>query len=79
MGRRFFVSGKPVASTMMLMQNEYKFSGELMAMSIMQGGPAPNLFSQNVFDYQPRTQGILLPYWGGQRKWPWDRPVRYAI
>ena len=22
-----------------------------MAMSIMQGGPAPNLFSQNVFDY----------------------------
>ena len=51
MGRRFFVSGKPVASTMMLMQNEYKFLGELMAMSIMQGGPAPNLFSQNVFDY----------------------------
>ena len=50
MERRFFVSGKPVASTMMLMQNEYKFVGELMAMSITQGGPAPNLFCQNVFD-----------------------------
>ena len=51
MGRRFFLLGNLVVSTMMLMQNDYKFCGELMVMSILQGGPAPSLLSQTVFEY----------------------------
>ena len=39
------------------------------------GEKCSNSYIKTVVKNQPRTQGILLPYWGGQRKWPWDRPV----
>lgn len=58
MERRFFISGNPVSSTMMLMQGDYKVCGEVIAMSIMQGGQAPCLFSQSVFEYLMRDLKI---------------------
>lgn len=58
MERRFFISGNPVSSTMMLMQSDYKVCGELIAMSIMHGGQAPCLFSQSMFEFLIRDLKI---------------------
>jgi hypothetical protein len=48
MEKRFFISGNPVSSTMMLMQTDYKVCGELIAMSIMHGGSPLPVFSIHV-------------------------------
>lgn len=49
--RRIFPDGKPVESTMSLTRKDFKIAGEIMAMSIMQGGQAPNLMASQIFDY----------------------------
>ncbi|CAB3978122.1 Hypothetical predicted protein [Paramuricea clavata] len=36
---------------MSLTSKDYKLAGEIMAMSVMQGGQAPNLTSSKIFDY----------------------------
>ena len=48
--RLFDGNGMPVESTVALTQDLFKYAGELMAMSIIQGGPAPNYLSPVVFD-----------------------------
>ena len=49
--RRLFPNGIPTESTMSLTRKDYKLAGEIMAMSVMQGGQAPNLMSSKIFDY----------------------------
>lgn len=49
--RRLFQNGKPIESTMALTRKDFKLAGEIMAMSIMQGGQAPNLMSPQIFNY----------------------------
>ena len=49
--RRLFPDGIPTDSTMSLTRKDYKLAGEIMAMSIMQGGQAPNLMSSKIYDY----------------------------
>lgn len=54
----FFPEGKPHSSTVMITQNVYKLCGELMAMSIVQGGQAPCMLSPVIFDYLTRDLKI---------------------
>ena len=49
--RRLFSEGAPVESTISLATKNFKLAGEIMAMSILQGGQARNLFSANIFNY----------------------------
>ena len=37
--RRLFSDGKPVNSTVSLINQDFRVAGEIMAMSILQGGP----------------------------------------
>ena len=48
--RLFDRNGMPVASTLALTQDLFKYAGEVMAISIIQGGPAPNFLSPVIFD-----------------------------
>ena len=47
----FDMSGRPVASTVTLLDGDSKMAGELMVMSILQGAPAPNFLDSSVFQY----------------------------
>ena len=47
----FDKSGRLVASTVTLLGGDFSMAGELMAMSILQGGPAPNVLDSSVFQY----------------------------
>lgn len=49
--KRLFPDGIPVESTMALTMHDFKQAGEVMAMSILQGGQAPNLLQPHIFDY----------------------------
>ena len=49
--RRLFPNGIPTDSTMSLTRKDYKLAGEIMAMTIMQGGQAPNLMSSKIYEY----------------------------
>lgn len=49
--RRLLPNGIPTDSTMSLTRKDYKLAGEIMAMTIMQGGQAPNLMSSKIYDY----------------------------
>ena len=49
--RRFFSNGRPIQSTVALATREFKLCGEIMGMSILQGGPAPNFMSSNIAAY----------------------------
>jgi hypothetical protein len=40
--RKLFMNGWPVKSVIALSSQQFKIVGELMVMSILQGGPAPN-------------------------------------
>ena len=45
-----------VPSTVALTSGHFKYAGELMALSVVQGGPCPNFFSQQL--YNLLTTGI---------------------
>ena len=47
---QLFQNGVPVQSTVALTQDLFKYAGELMAMSTLQGGPAPNYFSPAIYE-----------------------------
>lgn len=49
--RKLFVSGRPVDATVSLLEGEFEMVGELMVMSLLQGGPAPNFLDASVFSY----------------------------
>ena len=49
--RLFTPAGVPMASTTALAENEFAFAGNLMAASILQGGPPPQMLAEWVFDY----------------------------
>lgn len=49
--RRLFHDGKPVDSTMALAKKDFKYAGEAMAMSVIQGGQAPNFISPLIYRY----------------------------
>lgn len=49
--RRLFPNGKPIDSTMALTRKDYKLAGEIMAISVIQGGQAPHFMSAQTFEY----------------------------
>jgi hypothetical protein len=55
---RLFVDGNPTKSMMALANEDFRIAGELMAMSIVQGGPGPYLFSSVVFNIISRDLKI---------------------
>ena len=48
---RLFYEGEPVDSTFALASGDFQYAGELMASSIVQGGPAPNFLAKWVYTY----------------------------
>ena len=48
---RLFTSGVPVISTSAISENEFLYSGNLMAASLLQGGPPPCFLKKWVYDY----------------------------
>lgn len=48
---RFFPNGLPITSSVALSNEDFKLCGEIMCLSILQGGPAPNFLSDEVVDY----------------------------
>ena len=49
--RRLFPDGIPAKSTMALTMQDFKQAGEVMAISILQGGQAPNLLQPHIYGY----------------------------
>lgn len=47
----FDKAGRPVSSTVTLLDGDFSMAGELMVMSIIQGGPAPNFLNSSVLQY----------------------------
>ena len=48
---RLFENGLPSTSTMSLIKEDFKLAGEIMAMSILQDGQAPNFLSPTTYKY----------------------------
>lgn len=55
---RLFSDGCPKNSVLALANEDFRMAGELMAMSIVQGGPGPNLFSPVVYNIISRDMNI---------------------
>lgn len=53
--RRLFQNGWPVNSVIALSSHQFRIVGEIMVMSILQGGPAPTFLDQTVYSYISRT------------------------
>ena len=49
--RRLFCNGSPVVNMAALAEEEFKIAGEIMASSIVQGGPAPGFLSSSMYAY----------------------------
>ena len=49
--RRLFSNGKPINSTVALINADFRIAGEIMAMSVLQGGPAPTFINADVYKY----------------------------
>jgi len=43
--------GNPIPSTMLLSERSFFTAGRLMALSLIQGGPIPRLFSENMYRF----------------------------
>lgn len=48
---RLFPDGEPVCSAQAVCNLSFTYAGELMAMAIVHGGPAPSLLKRWVYDY----------------------------
>jgi len=57
--RKLFLMGKPTDSMVALNNRDYLFAGELMVMSMLQGGPAPAFLNPSEFAYL--SKGSLAP------------------
>ena len=53
---KYFSSGWPVKSTIALSSQQFSIVGELMVMSVLQGGPAPNFLNPSVYSYISKSQ-----------------------
>ena len=53
---RFFINGNLTSSTVGVTNEDYKMVGQVMGMSVLQGGPAPNFLSENLFLYLVQRQ-----------------------
>ncbi|XP_046844259.1 uncharacterized protein LOC124438266 isoform X3 [Xenia sp. Carnegie-2017] len=51
MERRLFYNGKPINSTVAIMNGDFRFAGEVMVMSLLQSGPASSFISPDVYKY----------------------------
>jgi hypothetical protein len=49
--RKLFLNGKPINSTVSLMNGDFRLAGEIIVMSILQGGPAPSFLNLDVYKY----------------------------
>ena len=52
--RKYFHNGCPVESIVALSAKEFRLAGEMMTMSILQGGPAPNFLLPSIYSYISR-------------------------
>ena len=57
--RKYFTNGTPVDSVVALSAKAFRTIGEIMFMSILQGGPAPNFLSSATYSYVSRE--LLSP------------------
>ena len=48
---KLFSNGKPINSIIALQNEDFKRAGEVMVMSILQGGPAPAFLHPAVFNF----------------------------
>lgn len=55
---RLFPDGCPTTSVLALASEDFRIAGEIMAMSIIQGGPGPNLLSPVVYNIISRDLNI---------------------
>ena len=53
--RKYFLNGWPIKSTLAVSSRQFRTVGELMVMSILQGGPAPNFLDPTVYSYISKT------------------------
>jgi hypothetical protein len=53
--KRLFPEGKPKNSVLSLTREEFRLAGEVIAMSIIQGGPAPNFLAPEVYTVISRS------------------------
>lgn len=53
--KRLFLNGSLIQATLALAKDEFRVAGEIMAMSIAQGGPAPNFLSQETYSIISRS------------------------
>ena len=51
MKEHLFNEGKPSDSMVSLLNNEFKIAGEVMVMSIIQGGPAPAFIAPSAYAF----------------------------
>ena len=59
--RLFNGKGMLVPSTVALTSSHFKYAGELMALSVVQGGPCPNFLSEQLYDLLSKgLKGIKL-------------------
>lgn len=54
--RKYFPDGFPTESMISLTGGDFRVAGEIMAMSVIQGGPAPNFLAPVVFSYLSKVQ-----------------------
>lgn len=52
---RLFPDGCPTKSVLALASEDFRIAGEIMAMSVVQGGPGPNLFSPVIYNIISRN------------------------
>ena len=67
MRQRLFHDGFPLDSITALINEEFKIAGELMALSLAQGGPPPCIFAKEVFDYVVvGVESVTAEKWEGR-------------
>ena len=58
-------NGNPIPSTMLLCEKSFFTAGRLMALSLIQGGPRPKMFSENMYRFlsspAPVAPSIFTP------------------
>ena len=61
---KYFPDGLPLRSVMAQSGEDYTISAEAMISSLVQGGPAPQFLSAEVFNYIANTPNPIADYSG---------------
>ena len=55
---RLFPDGVPTKSILAVTRDDFVTAGEVMAMSVVQGGPSPNFLAQEIYNVVSRSFAI---------------------